>query len=468
MQSKLSLEERVTRKYAMKQLMAQLRHQSSQPYPDHHRKLQMIDRIMQHYHTWYQQPIPHTTEAAPLPTTSLDDAFHQWQDLHCQLHRHFDVETQAILQQQLWTCLYTIRYWIQQDTFEKAQGPDQNPHALFNRQQPRSEAWLQWLGDLICVYKQQSHWATPFCQNLTDEELKKLARSFKDKDIRTLFNSLFYYKLHPEDLVTPSSSSEEQLQYRKQLTDLYAQIERLFQALQHEFIQRYRLQLPDHLYHGDELPPAVSFQPAKEHAAILRSLLSHYPESDTVTEAAPLANPVLDLLRAYKFWFNPIRLINAVMAIWMASHQQGQSLESNQSLFRKQLTSWFQHASTSLCIDLFGYFTNKDTRYLLRTLEYAANGRQDASLPQFSPAEKEQIAVVHALICAMIDIVQEELQNRNITTELPPPPVGKKAFTPGKRNLQALTHICNYYCSPRQRDNTVLKQLMDSIEHKEQ
>lgn len=135
-----------------------------------------------------------------------------------------------------------------------------------------------------------------------------------------------------------------------------------------------------------------------------------------------------DLGRAYKFWFNPNRLIDAVMVLQQRLVTESISQEEDLETFHQEMLVLYRQLTTTECLDLYGYFANNDSRYLLYTLYSINNGYSLDWLPSLNSSERNAIARVYQALKCVMEALRVELK-----TDLSPPnPIymiwGKRKF----------------------------------------
>ena len=427
--------------------------------------LHAVDALIDHYQTLYPVIFTSHTNSTTITKAPLEDLLSQLKTISAQLHSTYSTVEPTILVIQLYDCLNNLKHTIAQQPLKNAMTADAVSNTLFTERLPDVSAWIAWLGDLICNYRCITNWEKKFCQELSNAELKELARTFNCKKRAAVINSIFYFKLHPEELLKQGYSADQLLHTKKQLEDLHDNVKRLFCALKHSCWERCQLRIPEYIFQGSELPEGMHFVGRSDHARSLARLLHQYPLELPQNAEIILQNPIHNILRAFKFWFNPSRLVDAIIGIWNTNEVQ--SMENGKKLqkFSSIMQHYYQGISTSECINIFGYLSNKSSQYFIRSLHAAANNSAPGILPTCSSQDKKTIQLVASLFMALLRLIQEELHARNITTKtVDLTKKNKYTFQPGKRNVQAITHILLHYSTIEHPCNKTLESLFDTIE----
>jgi hypothetical protein len=152
-----------------------------------------------------------------------------------------------------------------------------------------------------------------------------------------------------------------------------------------------------------------------------------------------------DLGRAYKFWFNPNRLIDAVMVLQQRLINNKEHAENKILEFHQHMLILYRQLTTTACLDLYGYFANKDSRYLLYTLYTIAQGGPIDWLHSLSSVEKNAIKRVFQALQCVMETLRTELKNRHVTTEPYVYDLAKQQLHTGRRNREAVYRLLAIY-----------------------
>ena len=165
-----------------------------------------------------------------------------------------------------------------------------------------------------------------------------------------------------------------------------------------------------------------------------------------------------DIFRAYKFWFNPNRLIDAAM---MLSEDFSHAYTGTET-FQTQTRSLYQQFTTTECFDLYGYFSNKDSCYLMRTLLAVNRGLSLSWLPPLKDSDKATIKRVYNVLECTMETLREELLARHIKTEPYDRELSIKEITLGRRNRDAVIRIIGLYSKETQATNVKIEKLFNA------
>lgn len=289
---------------------------------------------------------------------------------------------------------------------------------------------------------------------------------FADPQLVNLINALFFYKVYPEKLFNEFIHPEKLVSVRVRLGLLHHYIETLQQQSYSTAMQYGLKPNIDYLFHGDELPQGIMIDVHEEFTAIIQSSIKHLKiKSTTEDEEQVTIERLHDLGRAYKFWFNPNRLIDAVMVLQQRLVKNKIEDENNLLLFHQEMIILFGQLTTTECLDLYGYFSNNDSRYLLYTLFIIFNEQQSLDwLPSLNHAEQRAIAdVFHALQCVM-EALRVELKHRQVTTEPYVYDLAKQCVHAGRRNREAVLRVIMIYGRESISTSNVLEKLFNDIE----
>lgn len=299
---------------------------------------------------------------------------------------------------------------------------------------------------------------------LNDNELLSIYGLFIREEYVALINCLFFYKLNPERLYKQLMHPEKLISAKARLGMLYAFIEFVHQSVIQILCQRGIHAEKDYLFHGDEIPQGIGVeeeQKCKELIvlAIKKWRLTHLFYPDEIKTFGKID----EIFRAYKFWFNPDRLIDAVMSLRAELAVSNLYNTEDTLYFTSRIRILYKQVSTNQCIDLYGYFSNKDSCYLMRTLLAAFKGSEIDAGPLLSDGDKMAIEQVYISLDCMMNSLRDELQHRHISTA-PYLRSHHGKVAPGRRNLQALRRILELYQDDKKGRNLVLEQLFKELD----
>ncbi|KTD62517.1 hypothetical protein [Legionella spiritensis] len=299
---------------------------------------------------------------------------------------------------------------------------------------------------------------------LNNEQLTRCNEQITRPEFVSLINTIFFYKIHPDKLYDFSLHPEKIISVKSRLVFLHHFIEYFQRNIVQNLGQRGLKSGQDYLLHDDELPEGIQVEPDKTYRGLIGNAIkegrfvSAHHSDHTLYQ-----NRLLDLFRAYKFWFNPDRLIDTAMSLQKSLAGDGVCHE-NDKIVTQRLCVLYKPLPTTECLNLYGYFANKDSTYLLRTLQAAFLGHAITNCPDLDPQEKETARQVYNALTGVMDALREELANRGIVTANYQRHDGMKKVRPGRRNLNALHRILIVYNEKSFLENDRISQLFKEVE----
>lgn len=301
-----------------------------------------------------------------------------------------------------------------------------------------------WLHALAQTQVQRLASAKVELLRLTSHEIIQLAGRFQQQEFLEPIHAVFFYKLHPEHLFAQVPHPEKQISVQTRLSLLYKWIESLHQALAQVLHEReFGILLQDLLFHGEELPVGTEIEVNKSYHRSIQAVLKSLPTTGGDTKNEDIRKQVDNIFRAYKFWFNPNRLVDAVMMLKQRL-AANDPLEQNQSLYQ-QMNHLYKQLTTTECLDLYGYFANKASCYLMRTLLSIQQKQNHSWLPKLTEAEYLAIQHVYEDLDSVMEALRQELSTRNIATEAYNRSLSGKTIAPGQRIRYAILRIIDLY-----------------------
>jgi hypothetical protein len=266
-------------------------------------------------------------------------------------------------------------------------------------------------------------------------------------------NALFFYKLYPEHLFDGPLHPEKLISLRIKLGLLHRHIE----IIQQELYKLAAEEPIDFLLHNEELPPGINLSPNQQHKCLIQ---------EAVKELKVLPNKNIgrvnsmdwtyDLLAAYKFCFNPNRLIDTVMLL----------REVEKKYLEQKLAGLYQQLSTTECVDLYGYFSNKDTKYLLQALQRAIEAPWSLKwLSSITSQQKNTIQELFLTIKSVMEAVRVELNNRCISTAPYLYEMDLETSEIGMCNRSAILRVLELYSFKEEVINPNLEQLFKEVKN---
>lgn len=287
----------------------------------------------------------------------------------------------------------------------------------------------------------------------SNKELLALTNFFKKERFIYITRAIYYYKLFPEKLFDEKIHSEKIMSVKSRLNLLYEFIEQFHKVLSKIILERHLSELPDDLLHNEDLPKGIEIDCTHEDRLSILSALRLWRLGlayQCDTELDELNDRYLkNIFRAYKFWFNPNRLIDAVMILKLRINtfcQENAVNEFNEvnEIFYEGVLSQFKKQSTAECLDLYGYFANNDTCYLMRTLLAL---KEKITLPWFETDKNILMTIeeVYNALEIVMNALRDELNLRHIKTQSYKRKLPKDLIKPGRRNKDAITRLVSIY-----------------------
>lgn len=298
------------------------------------------------------------------------------------------------------------------------------------------------------------------------QQLQVALDYFSAPELVNLVNAMFFYKLYPDKLFKELIHPEKLVSVRARVGLLHHYIELLESHLYGTALQQGLKPEVDYLFHGDELPQGIMIEVDEEFKMIIQSAIKKVKVKYThESEEQVTLERLHDLGRAYKFWFNPNRLIDAVMVLQQRLVKDDIAEENKLSVFRQKMVLLYEQLSTTECLDLYGYFANNDSRYLLYTLFTIDKGHLLDWLPALNNTEKNAITRVFQAVQCVMEALRDELKIRHAATEPYVYDLAKQQIHTGRRNRDAVFRIIAIYGSEAVTLNNTVEELFNFIEN---
>lgn len=336
-------------------------------------------------------------------------------------------------------------------------------HELMHASSP--EIWLETVVDFAKDVGDNTSLHHAQLVRLNDNELLSIYAFFIQPDYVALINSLFVYKLNPERLYRQLTHPEKLISVKARLDMLHTFIEFIHQSVIQILCQRGIHAEKDYLFHGDEIPQGIGIEEEQEFQELIAVAVKKWRLTQLLyADENRTSGRIDEIFRAYKFWFNPDLLIDAVMSLKTELVDNNLCNDDDILQFSSQLRLLYQQISTNQCIDLYGYFANKDSCYLMRTLSASFEGGGIDAMPLLTGCDKLAIRQVYTGLDCVMNALRAELQHRHISTAPYARSNHSKAVIPGRRNLQAVKRILELYHNNTKESNLVLEQLFIEME----
>lgn len=334
---------------------------------------------------------------------------------------------------------------------------------LFSKRQ--FNLWLEGFVDFINKNDVVHAELAVLFQGWSVEQQQEVLDYFSNPEFAALVNAIFFYKIHPDKLFVDGIHPEKLVSVQVRLGVLHHYIELMQQQLYKVALQNDLLPGSDYFLHDEELPQGIIIEGNEEFRLVLQAAVKKLKANVNLIQEKHVAIDCLhDLMRAYKFWFNPNRLIDAVMVLQQNLLSKIVAQEERSVIFQEKMVVLYSQLTTTECLDLYGYFANDDTRNLLFTFFKLAQGGTFDWLPSLN--KEEHVAVVEvfeALYCVM-DALRIELKNRHLLAETYLCDLAKINVDVDPRNRDAVFRVMRIYKHAHVVPSNVIEQLFQSIE----
>lgn len=302
--------------------------------------------------------------------------------------------------------------------------------------------WLDGFVDFCNKYEPSSVRYTVLFHDWSVRQQQRALDFFSQTKFVDLANAIFFYKLHPDKLFTQLMHPEKLVSVRIRLGVLHYYVELLQQQLHSASLHKGLIPPVDHLLHGNTLPQGIMLEVDERFRKLIQIAIKKLKITSVSQNSQPEAVEVLyDLGRAYKFWFNPNRLIDAVMVL----QQNLVSEAAEKQHFQQEVVRLFGQLATTECLDLYGYFANHDTCDLLLTFSIIAQGEVFDWLPAINETEKTTIKEVLQTLMQVMEALRIELNNRHVITEPYDYETVKENILIGQPNRDAVLRTMTIY-----------------------
>jgi hypothetical protein len=245
------------------------------------------------------------------------------------------------------------------------------------------------------------------------------------------------------------------------LAVLHYAIELIQQQLHSAALQNGLIPEVDYLLHGNELPQGIIIEVNDSFKSMIWAAVKHLRITISPQYQQQITIELLrDLGRAYKFWFNPNRLIDTVMVLHQTLFPEADDLDA----FQSEIALLFAQLSTSECLDLYGYLANNDTRHLLHTFFIVGQGACFEWLPPLREEESRVLQEVLHTLLAVMQALRDELKNRHVLTEEYHYKLAKPYPQIGHRNRDAVLRVIAIYSRKTPINHDSVEQLFRFVE----
>lgn len=354
----------------------------------------------------------------PAPKVSSAEAhwpehFNLLQKLKQKLSKTIDLEEEKEFLIKIATLYQQVKFIASADATSKIGEPLADLKYLFHERKLNL-----WLEELVHFWNQHDAKGFELVLVFADWSIKeqKLALDFfADPEFIDLVHAIFFYKLYPDKLFYDLLHPEKLVSVRMRLAVLHHYIELIQDKLHKTALQNGLMPVTDYLLHKDELPHGIMIEVNEEfremiQAAVKKLNVTFTPEHEKQATLERLS----DLVRAYQFWFNPNRLIDAVMVLQQRLVPETIAKECKIVAFQKKMVQLYHQLTTTECLDLYGYFANNDTQDLVNALFIVTQGVPLDWLLSVTDHEKNSLTDVFLSLQTAMEALRIELKNRHV------------------------------------------------------
>ncbi|CAM2898237.1 Uncharacterised protein [Legionella steigerwaltii] len=333
---------------------------------------------------------------------------------------------------------------------------------LFSKQQVN--LWLEGFVDFLNKNDVMHIELTTIFHDWKVEEQYTVLHYFSNPEFASLVNAIFFYKIHPEKLFVDVIHPEKLVSVQMRLGVLHHYIELIQQQLHRVALQNGLIPDADYLLHDEELPQGIIIEINEKCRQMIQAAVKKLKANVSLSQEKQGAIDYLqDLKRAYKFSFNPNRLIDAVMVL--QQNLLPEIVEEQRStVFQEKMVVLYRQLSTTECLDLYGYFANDDTRYLLYTFFKITQGGTFDWMPSLNREERMAVVEVFDALSCVVEALCIELKNRHLLTETYMYDLAKPNINIGNPNRDAVFRVMKIYKPTNVIPSDVIEQLFQSIE----
>lgn len=292
---------------------------------------------------------------------------------------------------------------------------------------------------------------------LSGELLLRLGEQFRQAEFNQLTLAICFFRLAPEKLFTTRASAEKLMSVKMRLMHLYHFIA-IFQTDLAAILRKKNIYLVDNLLHHEVLPAGVEIALTADERELIIHALGNYhlcgKRQDDIAEN--YVNFMQNVRRSYKFWFNPSQLIDSIMLL-------SQHLGGCEEDFAARIRSFYHNFSTADCLWLYGYFANKDTCYLMRSL-LTLQKHCSTDWINLNTTNLLTLGRVIKILELVMEGVRIELQERKLATYGYNRTVLQE-LCPGKRNREAIMRMLALYDTFDSGTNQRILELFDELHY---
>ncbi|KTD42563.1 hypothetical protein Lpar_0540 [Legionella parisiensis] len=345
---------------------------------------------------------------------------------------------------------------------DQAHPPSNQLHQLFSTLQ--LNVWLEGFVNFWNRSRVSSIDSVAVVHDWNLEQLQAALDYFSNAEFVGLVNTIFFYKLHPEQLFTDAIHPEKLVSIHMRLEVLHYYIELMQQQLYEVALQNALIPKIDYFLHDDELPSGIMIEANEEFRQMIQTAVRRIKPNSNLTRTKRVIDGLFGLRQAYKFCFNPNRFIDAVMIL--QHHLLSEHLEPKQSsiIFQEKMVDLYSQLTTADCVDLYGYFANNDTHDLLNTFFNITSGGTLEWLPLLNNEETSAVIEVFNAMCCVMEALRIELRKRHLLTEPYRYDVTKPNMEIDQRHRNAVFRVIKIYKYIQAIPQDVMEQLFQYME----
>ncbi|VEB33305.1 hypothetical protein [Legionella cherrii] len=339
----------------------------------------------------------------------------------------------------------------------------QEMHQFFSRRQ--FNLWMEGLVDFLNKNDGvQITWAA-LLDEWNVEQLQAVLDYFSNPEFAALVNAIFFYKFHPDKLFTEVIHPEKLISVQMRLGLLHHYIELIQQQLYRVALKNDLIPAVDYFLHNEEPPQGILIEINEEHRQLILAAVKKLRVNVSLSQEKPEDSDWLhDLKRAYKFSFNPNRLIDAVMMLQQSLLSEVIEQEQRSVIFREKMVILYHQRSSAECLDLYGYFANEDTRCLMYTFYKIVQASAIDWLPILNTEERITVLNVFDALCCVLEALRIELKNRHLLAAPYRYDLADPNIDAGERNRDAVFRVIRVYQQIPVIPDNVIEELFQSIE----
>jgi hypothetical protein len=280
-----------------------------------------------------------------------------------------------------------------------------------------------------------------YFNNCSEDEMNNVLALLNDEQLIEHVNQLFFISLSPEKAMSQKVHSERLISIKNRAQCLHYRIEEFYAAVFSACANRSAQEPLDLLLHGDELPKGIQLNCTN--FDMIHRHLANINLSGFAAEIDFFASKFNSIVRSYQFWFNPSRFVDAIAAIY--SRLKKENSRQWQANYSKVIQDYFNSCTTNECLSLYGYFNNKDTKYLILTLKSLIQGQRFDWSIDLNEASIQAITMIVSLIETLLSELRITLKQRGIDTQEYSYSKPKNDLKPGKRIKSCILRFIDVY-----------------------